>query len=305
MFNSISLKSLKPRTLNLRPGILEIHLAVLLFGFSGLFGKFLHCSPAVIVFGRTFLAALTLLPLIIFSKQNGIGRDKKAFFLFFLQGILLAAHWSMFFYSIQISSVAVGLLTFSTFPLFVTFMEPFFFKESLCASNIVLAFIVFTGLVLVIPTFDFSQAPARGAFWGVLSGLTFAMLALVNRKNVQKTSPLAVTFYQNLFASAVLLPVAVLGEYPFPGILEIIMIAALALFCTALAHLMFIKSLVHIKAYTAGIITCLEPVYGIILAFLLLGETPGIRTLAGGIIIISATALVIRQKKLRGSPKPF
>lgn len=289
-------KSIYRNRPELHPGTFEIHVAVLLFGFSGLFGKFLHCSPAIIVFGRTFIAALGILPLVRFSGNNALPAEKKTICLFFLQGILLAAHWCTFFHSIQISSVAVGLLTFSTFPLFVTFMEPFVFNEPLKLYNIGLSVFVFAGLVLVIPTFDFSQAPAKGALWGIASGFSFALLALVNRKNVQTLPPLTVTFYQNFFAAVVMLPVIGFSTPPFPGINELILLIILGVLCTAVAHFMFIKALMHIKAHTAGIITSLEPVYGILLAFFLLGEHPDFRTLSGGIIIISATTIVMLKK---------
>ncbi|MEA1967375.1 MAG: DMT family transporter [Thermodesulfobacteriota bacterium] len=309
-------------------GLYSIHIAVFLFGFSGLFGKFLLISPILIVFGRTFFAAAALLPLIFyitatgrtlyisfcpqqsmklrfsypefhiktpFKKENPF--KKKVLLLYMLQGALLAVHWCSFFYSIQISTVAVGLLTFSTFPLFVTFMEPIFFKEKLIFSDIAAAFAVFAGLVLVLPGFDFSRAPVKGAFWGIFSGFTFAMLAIANRKNVEKESPLVVAFSQNFFAATALLPAIIYLSPDMPGRTDILLLAGLGIICTALAHTLFIKSLIHIKARTAGIITALEPLYGIILAFFILNETPGLKTVAGGILIITATTIAMSLHK--------
>jgi len=272
-------------------GLFAIHLAVLLFGFSGLFGKFLMISPFLIVFGRTFFAAAALLPVLLVSKQRLFHREDLLFYM--LQGILLAVHWSSFFYAIQISTVALGLLTFSTFPLFVTFMEPFFFKEKLLLWDIASAVIVFAGLVLVIPGFDFSKAPVQGGFWGVFSGMTFAMLAIANRKNVTRRSPLVVAFNQNSFAAAALLPAIVCLAPARPEAVDILLLAVLGVFCTALAHTLFIKSLVHIKAQTAGIITALEPLYGIALAFFILNEHPALHTAAGGVLILTATAMTM------------
>jgi len=111
-------------------GTVQIHMAVFLFGFAGLFGKFLLCDPIYIVLGRTFFAFTALfLYAKIFSKTALILSFDKTGLFFVLQGILLAVHWWSFFLSIQLSSVAVGLVTFSTFPLFVTFMEPLFSKR--------------------------------------------------------------------------------------------------------------------------------------------------------------------------------
>ncbi len=273
-------------------GLVCIHLAVFLFGFSGLFGKFLSCSPLYIVSGRTFFAALTLLVYASwFSKTKLSGFTKKQIFFFTVQGILLAAHWTCFFISIQISSVAVGLVTFSSFPLFVTFLEPFFFKEPLKTADILAACAVFAGIVLVIPDFDFSHNITKGGFYGIASGLTFALLALVNRRNARESDSIAIAFYQNIFACCFLIIPCILTKGPVPVLSDLPYLIVLGVACTALAHTLFIKSLAYIKAQAAAVISGLEPVYGIVFAFLLINEIPTMRTLAGGAVIIGTTVL--------------
>lgn len=268
-----------------------IHLAVILFGFSGLFGKFLTCSPLVIVFGRTSFAALALLPLVLVSRSGTpqLCLTGKRMGTYMLLGALLAVHWCTFFLSIQISTVALGLLTFSTFPLFVALLEPLFFKQRVKQRDVIMALIVFAGLVLVLPSFDFSQRPVQGALWGVFSGLTFALLAIFNKRNLVIEPPVRLAFFQNLFASAAILPVFALipQAVPTPG--QILLLAILGVVFTALAHTLFISSLTNLRAATVSIITCLEPLYGIVLAVILLGEIPNLRMVVGGTIILSAT----------------
>ena len=272
-------------------GLRDVHLAVFLFGFSGLFGKFLLCSPLTIVFGRTVFAALALLPLLPRTGDRGaVAKAPRA--VLALQGVLLAVHWCTFFRAIQVSSVAIGLLSFSTFPLFVTFLEPLFFKERLMWKHVLLALVVFAGLVLVVPAFDLAGASTQGALWGVVSGFTFAVLGLVNRKNVMTHSPLVVAFFQNLWAALFLLPWVVGLGLPLPSMKELGLLVILGVVCTALSHFLFIRSLVHIKARTASIATALEPVYGIVLAMVLLGEFPCVRTLIGGLVIVGAALAV-------------
>ncbi len=275
--------------------MLKIHLAVFLFGFAGLFGKFLSCSPFIIVLGRTFFAAIALFVYArIFSHTKLGDFNRASFFFLILQGVLLACHWVTFFLAIQISSVAVGLVTFSSFPLFVTFMEPFFFKEPLKKRDIATALAVFAGILLVIPDVDFSNHVTLGGFYGILSGLTFAILALVNRKNAMVSDPIAVAFYQNLFAALFLmLPILVFPSLVLvpraPALADLPLLILLGVIFTAMAHTFFIQALIKIRAQTASVIAGLEPVYGIILAFFLLNEIPGVRTLAGGVVIIGAT----------------
>ncbi len=216
----------------------------------------------------------------------------------------MAIHWWTFFVSIQISSVAVGLVTFSTFPLFVTFMEPFLFEERLKKRDIATAIAVFIGIILVIPELNFENNVTKGAFYGIMSGFTFALLALVNRKNAQTCDSIAVTFYQNLFAAILLIiPLISLNSQP-PAFSDLPNLIFLGVICTALSHTLFINALTHIRAQTASVIAGLEPVYGIVLAFFMLNETPQIRTLIGGIIIIGTTIVAglfsgeqIQQKK--------
>ncbi|MCD4677164.1 MAG: DMT family transporter [Desulfobacula sp.] len=280
----------------LNKGVVQIHIAVFLFGFAGLFGKFLSCSPLYIVLGRTFFAFIALFVFArFFSKTALFVFDKKQVSYFIFQGILLAVHWWSFFLSIQISSVAIGLVTFSTFPLFVTFLEPLFFKEKLKTIDIFIAGIVFIGILLVIPDFNFSNNITRGGFFGIISGFTFAVLALVNRRNARVCDSIAVAFYQNLFA-AIFLVLPILGlQIERPQLYDLPNLIFLGVVCTACAHTLFIKSLTFIRAQTAAVIAGLEPVYGIILAFFILNEIPEIRTLFGGLIIIGATILAGRQ----------
>lgn len=225
------------------------------------------------------------------SKTVLLSFGKKEFFFFILQGILLALHWWSFFFSIQISSVAVGLVTFSTFPLFVTFLEPLFFKEKLKPADIFIAGAVFLGILLVIPEFNFSNNVTRGGFYGIISGFTFAVLALVNRRNARISDAIAVAFYQNLFAALCLVIPVLALEIPMPLFSDLPNLFFLGVICTALSHTLFINSLVYIRAQTASVIAGLEPVYGIVLAFFILNEIPGIRTLIGGLIIVGTTVL--------------
>jgi len=279
-------------------GLLQIHVAVLLFGLAGLFGKFLSLPPFAIVLGRTFFASLTLGLVLFFASHSPRVRSKNDLLIFFLLGGVLALHWTSFFLAIQISTVAVGLVTFSTFPVFVTFMEPYFFRERFSLFDLFTAALVLFGVVLVIPSFDFADHVTQGALWGTLSGFTFAVLSLLNRKYVRTYSSLAVAFYQNLFATLILLPFLSTG-WPSLSARDFLLLAFLGLFCTALAHGLFIKSLGHIRAQLASITACLEPVYGVLFAFLLLGEKPSARTVLGGLVILGTSALASARQKAR------
>lgn len=265
--------------------LIEIHAAVLLFGLSGLFGKVLSLSPMIIVLGRVFFASLFLGAVMRLFRQDFRLRQRRDYLVLILMGVILAIHWSAFFLSIQMSTVAIGLLTFSTFPVFVTFLEPWFFKEKIKGADIVVALVTFLGVALVVPTFELGSSLTQGALWGLLAGFTYAVLSMMNRKYVKSYSSSIIAFYEQLTATVVLLPVLFIQQ-PVLKPTDIGLLLLLGVVFTGISHSLFIDGLRHVKTQTAGIISSLEPVYGIIFAALLLNEIPTVRELAGGLVIL-------------------
>jgi len=277
-------------------GLIAIHLATILFGFPGLFGKLLPYPPVMIVFGRTLFAALALLLYFLFRKQKQNIDIKKLFFLFPILGLILAVHWILFFHAIKISTVAIGLLTFSTFPVFVTLLEPLLFRERLRLFDIGTSLLVLAGLAIVLPKWDFHHQLTQGAFFGTLSGLTFAVLLLLNRKYVQVHAPLVIALFQNGFAALFVFPWAVqqLSGLTVNGILLLII---LGIFCTALPQVLAIMSLKNLKAQLASLVICLEPIYGVVYAIVFLAEYPEYKTLLGGSIVIGTSGVAMLRKR--------
>jgi len=271
--------------------LFEIHTAVFLFGLAGLFGKWISLSPTIIVLGRVFFASLALGFILLLTKESLKITPGKNYFLLFFMGLILSIHWIAFFKSIQVSTVAIGLLSYSSFPIFTAFLEPLFLKEKLVKINILFALLCLCGVCLIIPQFDLANSVYQGVLWGLLSGFTFALLAIANRYLSQKYSSLIIAFFQDFFATLLLLPLFFLIQ-PALSMGNILLLLILGVFCTAGSHSLFIKGMRYIKAQTASIISSLEPVYGIILAFLLLGEVPSLRTILGGAIILGTTFTV-------------
>jgi drug/metabolite transporter (DMT)-like permease len=276
-------------------GLIEIHAAVLLFGFAGLFGKFLTMPAWCIVLGRTGFAAITLGGVLFFTKANIAPKDIKAMGLFGLLGLVLAAHWITFFHAIQVSSVAVGLLAFSTFPVFITCMEPWLFKEKFRSVDMVTALLVVLGLCIMVYPSPFGGQVFSGVLWGTISGLTFAVLSLLNRKWVREYSPVVIAFYQNAGVTLLLMPMVAWVDVRIDGS-QLGMLAFLGVVCTALSHALFIRGLTFVRAQLASVIACLEPLYGIAFAYLLLDEIPSTRTLVGGAVILATTLVAMNRR---------
>jgi drug/metabolite transporter (DMT)-like permease len=268
--------------------LIEIHLAVLLFGLAGLFGKFVSLPSIIIVLGRVFFASIALGIVLSVTKQSFKLKALKDYIYLGILGIILAIHWTTFFQSIKVSTVAVGLLSYSTFPVFTTFIEPLIFREKLLRRNVILAFVTLFGVALIIPKFELANNITQGVIWGTISGFTFAILSILNRKLVKKYSGLIIAFYQDGIASLALLPFFFLVSPQFQ-VRDILLLILLGVLLTALSHTLFIRGLATIKAQLASIIASLEPVYGVLFAFLFLHEIPALRTLIGGGFILVAT----------------
>ena len=168
-------------------------------------------------------------------------------------GTVLALHWVTFFHAIQISTVAIGLLTFATFPIVVTFLEPLFFDERISLFDLFISVIVFFGLALVLPEFNLSNRFTLGALWGTFSGFTFALLSDLNRVFVAKYPALKLTFYQNAVACLLLFTLS--QRFARGRCLPGTSLNSLywGVVFTALAHSLFIRGMRTVKAQLAGI----------------------------------------------------
>lgn len=270
-----------------KKNLIKLHFAVFLFGFAALFGKLLKVDPTIIVCGRTFFAVIAMTLFMLFTKKEFKLKSFRDYLNIAFVGIMFALHWYTFFKSIQISNIAIAVLTFSTFPIFVTFMEPYYSNEKIKKFDILTAVITLVGVSLVIPKFELSNNIAQGALWGVASGFTCAILAVSNRLNIAKYSSYQISLYQNISATVLLAPV-VIKMNPVLSTNDVLLLVLLGVVFTAGTNILFISSLSTVKAQLASIITCLEPVYAIIIAAIVLDEVPTIRTLFGGIVILGA-----------------
>jgi len=287
-----------------RLGLIQIHLAAFLVGFPGLFSKWLALSPAMITLGRMIIGSTALL---VFAQVTATRlrlsgwRDAG---LLVLSGALLAGHWLAFFQYIQVSTVAVGLLAFSTFPLFVTFLEPLFFDERLHWFDIFTGLIVVAGLALIAPILDPGNRLTQGVLWGVLCAFACALLSLLSRSLVRQYPPVAVAFYQQAFGALFALPALLTLHGPLTA-RPVLLFLLLGVVFTALPQALVVSSLRHIRAQVASVVIALEPVYGIVFAILLLHEIPTLRTVLGGMLICGAVAWAsYRHGQVTPAPGP-
>lgn len=265
--------------------VLLLHLAVMLFGFSAVLGQFVDAPAVVIAGGRVIWSSVALLAFSLVKRSRLKLNGKKDYAVALVAGVVLAVHWTTFFQAIQSSSVAIGTITFSAFPLFLTFLEPLVFHEALRPRNVVTALVMLLGVGITVPSFSLENQVTGGILWGLVSALAYAVLSLANRYLSGRYEARTVCLYEQGTAAVVLLPALIFSRVTwtfqnFAGI------AAIGLVCTAIAHSLYVAAQRHVKAQTAGIISGMETVYGILFALLFLGEIPGPRELIGGAVIL-------------------
>lgn len=266
-------------------GLMTVHLAVLLFGLSGLFGKLITLPAIIITLGRVFFSSLFLLCLLKVRKVSLKPQSRLDAVVLASAGAVLALHWWSFLASIQVSTVATATISFSTFPLFVTLLSPFFSKEKILSKDIFSACLMMAGVFIMIESWDFGESGTLGVFLGLLSAVTYAFLSLINRNFSQKYPSAFISFFEQGFACLFLLPSLFIVRPTF-DFKNIMLLFVLGVIFTGISHTLFISGLKSVKPQTAGIISGLETIYSIVFAFLLFREIPSAREVMGGAVIL-------------------
>lgn len=273
-------------------GLVRVNVATVFFGLAGVLGKLSGLPAPLITLGRVVFAGLTLGVFAGVSRARLRPRARRDLALLVAQGLILALHWTAFFQSIAVSSVAIGLLAFSSFPLFTAAFEPMILGQRPRRIEIAAALLILPGVYLLAPGFALGDHTTVGVLWGLLGGATFALLSVINRGLTRRYSPVVISLYQDGVATLALLPALLF--FPASAALSgrnLLILLTLGVVCTALAHTLFIAGLRDVRAQVASLITTLEPIWGILFAFLVLGEIPAAGTLAGGALILLATLL--------------
>ena len=286
------------------------HGAAVLFGLTGILGALIRFDAVATTAGRAGFAATALLVLALTQRRpllQGLGPRRAGIVL--ASGFLLAVHWITFFMAVKVGGVAVATLGFASFPAFIALLDVVLFRERIGPAEGTMLALVTLGLVLVTPSFDVGDQGTVGLLWGLASGLSFAGLAICNRRGSRGMDAIQVAFWQNLVVALLVLPLLGLSLAPpqvahsqatsslVTGAAAIdwaswFWLAVLGVLCTGLAHTLFVKSLEALDARSAGMIIALEPVYAIACAWWLFGEEPSGRMLVGASLIILATVLL-------------
>lgn len=271
--------------------------ATLCISTSGVLGKYIDMPTEIIIW---FRASLAMVFLYAYSKYKRIDlkiKSSKDYKPFIISGVLMAAHWVTYFYALKLSNVALGVLSLYTFPIIIALLEPLFLKVKFKPIYILLSLMVLSGLYILTPEFNIESSQVKGILFGVFSAFCYAIRILILKQHVANYNGIMLMFYQTVIITVLLLPTlffmdlsGLQNQFPF--------LFLLAFITTAVGHSLMLHSLKFFSASTASIISSLQPVFGIILAFFFLQETPLKNTYIGGsLILLTVVIESIRSKK--------
>jgi len=260
-----------------RKAYLQIHIAVLLFGFTAILGDLIQLNAVMIVWWRVLLTSISLL---VFTQLGRTIRELsgRQIRIYAIIGMLIGLHWICFYGSVKLANASVCLICMSTTSFFTSLLEPVLLRTRLKKAELLLGFIIIPAMYLVVAQLDGSYT--LGVIVGLLSALLAAVFSILNKKHITKADPYTISLIELSSAwgmISVFLAVFILGGYnpgtflpPSPNDWLYILILAFA--CTTLAHILTLKALKYMSAFSANLAIHLEPVYGILLAIFLLGE---------------------------------
>jgi len=290
---------------NARPGLnknlLLLHFTVIIWGFTGTLGKLISIAAVNLVWYRVLIASLSLLIYFLISKTK-FRVSREYLIKFILNGALVGAHWVLFFASIKLSTVAVTLVCLSSITLFTAIFEPIISKKQISRLEILAGILIIIGIAMI---FKFETQYTKGIITGLASAVCGSLFAVINSTLVKKHQAPVIAFYELSGAfywiTIYLFITAGFTRAAIPNTADVGYLMLLGTVCTSVAYVAGVYVMRELSAFRVALITNLEPVYGIIIAFFFFGDLNKM-TLgfwAGAVIIFSTILLYpVTRKQL-------
>ena len=258
----------------MKKAFIQLHIAVFLAGFTAILGKLITLHEGMLVWYRMLITVITLLAFLYFRKELKI-IPLKSTFKFFGVGAIVALHWVTFYGSIKYSNVSVSLTCLSAIGFFTAFLDPIIMKRRIDIIEIFLGLLAIAGIYLI---FDFYPEYKMGILFGIISAMLASLFPIFNKNLLQQFSSKTVTLYEmggGLIALTFIMPLYLIlfpAEYYLPTATDWLWLLVLAWLCTVFTFILALNALKKISPFTANLAYNLEPIYGIILAFIIFKE---------------------------------
>ena len=291
----------------MKAALIKLHIAVFLWGFTGVLGKAIELNEGLLVWYRLLLTVVFLWLLLVFKKHQFVVPLKTAI-MYASIGVIIALHWVFFYGSIKYSNVSIALVCLSSAGVMTAFLEPIMTRNRIVWYEVLLGLIAVIGIYLI---FLFDSKFRIGIILGLIATLLSVIFSIINKKIIVKVQPKTLMFYQLIggFVVLTLLMPLYLKAFPtnklIPTFSDFIWLIVLSLACTILSMDLSLQALKKVSAFTQNLTLNLEPVYGIVLAFVIYKENKDLSSTfyIGLILIFSTVALqmfrVIKPKGIK------
>ncbi len=257
---------------------LNLHFIVLIYGFTAILGRLISLQSEFLVGWRMLITVLALL-FVIIARRERFNIPRKSIFQYSFIGIVVAMHWFTFFHAIKIANISVALGGLATTTLFVSILEPLILKRRFRLLELLIGLLIISGLYLI---FRFETSYFIGIVTAVSSAFLAALFTTMNKKFIQQQTGSALTIgfiEMGTGFLAILLFLSISQAHSLtvstiiPSHSDWIWLSLLAIGCTAYPYIATIGLMKQMSAYTVALTINLEPVYGILLAFLFFGQS--------------------------------
>lgn len=284
-----------------KKALLQLHIFVFLAGLTGSLGFLIKLNGLVLVFYRILITVIVLWALAIYKKNTHQYNLKTKMFLLGT-GAIIALHWVCFYQSIKLANVSIALVCFSSTSLFSSFLEPLWKHAKIQFQEILIGSLSLLGIFLI---FHFDTQFRTGIIVGLFSALFAAIFSIINKRFTSHIDVQTIQSYEMTGGLLFLLPFIVFYAFNsgfdaiglVPTTMDWFWLSILAIACTVWSTHLMLSSLKHISAFTLNVTLNLEPVYGIILAFILFKEQKqlGLSFYAGIVCIIISVIIQMRR----------
>jgi len=293
----------------MKKAFLQLHIAVFLAGFTAILGNLIELNEGLLVWYRLLFSTLLIGVVLVWKKQFK-KIEARDFLNIALVGLILACHWVTFYGSVKYSNASVAVVCLSAAGFYSSILEPLILKKKLIYAELGLGILSLLGIYII---FDFHPQYKIGIIFGMLSSLGSALFPIFNKRLLIKFTPRILTFYEftgGLFFLTLLLPfyfVSFKPAYYLPTQIDLFWLMILTVFCTVMAFDFQLNALRKISAFTSNLTYNLEPLYGIVLAFVIFNENKLLNShfYIGLILIVLAIVLqmfrVLKIKKVINS----
>ena len=286
----------------MKKSYLVLHTAVLLAGFTGVFGKLITLNQIPLVWFRVLLSTIILFLVLKLFKIERLKSTKDAFKIAKV-GVLITIHWIFFYGSIKFSNISIGVVCYCLTSFFTAVLEPIINKKRFSAAQLMLSMLTLIGISLI---FHFDSSYQLGIILGVITTIFAALYTIYNERLVKQYDSKLLNFYQMLSGTIVLgfgLPIFYYlfpTERFIPSFSDGVYLILLALLCTVGLYVLFAESLKKLSAFTVNLSFNLEPIYSIIIAFLFFNEGKQVNaSFYVGLALVLVSVLLQTMRSIR------